>query len=79
MKKNVGNNIMEENVSPFNIIRRIWKRDGFIISVASILLAVLVISNRYGYRVCNCASTEKYVPGQDRQNGHSGVHTFYHK
>jgi hypothetical protein len=70
---------MEENNKPINIVRRIWIRDGFVISLASILLVILVIVNHYGYRVCNCASAEKYVPGQDRQHGHSGVHTFFHK
>lgn len=70
---------MEENINPFNIIRKIWIRDRFIISVAAILLAILVIANHNGYRICNCSSTEKYVPGQDKQHGHAGVHTFYHK
>ncbi len=70
---------MEEKSKPVNIIRRIWINDKFTIGVASILLVILLIVNHYGYRICNCASTEKFVPGQNGQNGHSGVHSFYHK
>ncbi|RAJ80016.1 hypothetical protein CLV59_105123 [Chitinophaga dinghuensis] len=57
-----------------------WKQDKISIMVLCSFLGLLIISNVYGYRICNCTSTEKWEPGKARgARSHSGVHYFYHK
>ncbi len=57
-----------------------WKHDKLTILVISGFLCLLLVSNVYGYRICNCTSTEKWEPGKARgARSHGGVHYFYHK
>ena len=75
---------MEENNGYLPVLKRklagLWQKDKIIICLASFFLIALLISNHFGYRICNCASTEKWEPGTARTaRGHSGVGHFYHK
>ena len=57
-----------------------WQKDKLLICLFAGLLTILLLSNYYGYRICNCTSTEKWVPGENRMNrSHGGVNHFYHK
>jgi hypothetical protein len=57
-----------------------WKNDKLLICMFTVLIAVLLLSNFYGYRICNCVSTEKWEPGTNRTNrSHGGINHFYHK
>ncbi|MBV8253703.1 MAG: hypothetical protein JO154_13930 [Chitinophaga sp.] len=57
-----------------------WKQDWLTIVVIGGFLGLLLVSNVYGYRICNCTSTEKWEPGKAHgSRSHSGVHYFYHK
>lgn len=57
-----------------------WQKDKLLIFLFTVLITVLVLSNYYGYRICNCISTEKWQPG-DNRNSQSlrGVNHFNHK
>lgn len=58
----------------------LWQKDKLIICIGAVFLITLLLSNHFGYRICNCASTEKWEPGTARTaGGRSGVNHFYHK
>ncbi|MFB6456614.1 hypothetical protein ACE38W_15185 [Chitinophaga sp. Hz27] len=61
------------------MIKDILQQKTFLV-IAAILLLLLLLSNYNGYRICNCATTDKYTPGEARSGGRTtGVHHFYHK
>jgi hypothetical protein len=62
-------------------IKQWWQKDKLLICLFSVLLTALLLSNYYGYRICNCTSTEKWEPGGIRssRSSHGGINHFYHK
>ncbi|WP_212004644.1 hypothetical protein [Chitinophaga sp. HK235] len=61
-------------------IAKLWRTDKLLICLFTFFLTVLLLSNYYGYRICNCTSTEKWEPGKSRSgSSHGGVNRFYHK
>ncbi|NSL85745.1 hypothetical protein [Chitinophaga solisilvae] len=64
----------------YHIVTGIWQKDKFFICVFVVLMTAFLLSNHYGYRICNCASTEKWEPGGSRNSStRRGVNHFYHK
>ncbi|PUZ21640.1 hypothetical protein GA0116948_11012 [Chitinophaga costaii] len=57
----------------------LWQKDKIIVVVVGLFTVILLLSNYYGYRICNCATTEKWQPGSGPRNGNHGVNHFYHK
>ncbi|SHM95439.1 hypothetical protein SAMN05444266_11536 [Chitinophaga jiangningensis] len=71
---------MDKIKSLFSWFPFTWRDDKITICILAGLLTILLVSNTYGYRVCNCTSTDTWKPGNDRTaRSHSGVHYFYHK
>lgn len=58
-------------------LAKFWRQNKLVICINIIMLAALVASNYSGYRICNCAVTEKWAPGGAGVRG--GVGHFYHK
>ncbi|QJB35856.1 hypothetical protein HF324_32855 [Chitinophaga oryzae] len=57
-----------------------WQRDKLLICLFTLFLAALLLSNHYGYRICNCTSTDKWQPGESRNSrSHGGINRFHHK
>ncbi|MBC9914273.1 hypothetical protein [Chitinophaga varians] len=61
-------------------IGELWQTDKWLICVFTLFLVTLLLSNHYGYRICNCTSTEKWEPGGSRNSrSHGGINRFHHK